>query len=51
MFITLNIIVFSLEFHFCRIFESSFHFNAMLNPSGHIVYKIMYRFETRTVAI
>ena len=49
MFITLNIIVFSLEFHFCRIFfKSSFHFNAMLNPSGHTVFKIMYKFETRT---
>ena len=51
MFITLNIIVFSLEFHFCIIFKSSFHFNAMLNPSGHTVYKIMCKFKTRTVPI
>ena len=29
----------------------SFHFNALLNPSGHTVYKIMYKFETRTVPI
>ena len=43
MFISLNIIVFSLKFHFCRVFLVLFHFIAMLNPSGHTVYKIMVR--------
>ena len=50
LFIILNIIVFSLEFTFAEFFES-FHFNAMLNPSGHPVYNIIYKFDTRTVPI
>ena len=31
-------------------FVSSSHFNALLNPSGHTVYKIMFKFVTHTVS-
>ena len=38
------------NFTFSDFCESSFHFNALLNPSGHTVYKIMYKFVTHTVS-